>query len=96
MTNDNKLTKCRGRARELISVWEEERKEKNQLWINTCLPPECGRAETLTILTNMFTRNDWRPGNGPSQALGGGSGNFKSYGLEVGLQAPNHREQSHP
>ena len=42
---------------------------KNRLWINTCLPPRCGRAEMLRILMDMATQNEWEPGNGPSQAI---------------------------
>ena len=56
-THDNKLAKCRGRARGLLAVWEEERREKNRCWMNTCPTPGCGRAETLKLLTDMVTKN---------------------------------------
>ena len=62
--NTNKSTRCRGRARGLIAVWEEERREK--LWINNYLPPGHGRAKMPQILTYMTTR--MRPGNRPSKA----------------------------
>ena len=71
-THDNKLTKCRGRARGLVAVWEEERREKNRCWMNTCLTPGCGRAETLKLLTDMVTKNEQKPGIIHSQALGRG------------------------
>ena len=70
MTNDNK--KCIGRVRGLVLVWEEERRKRNRLWINTCLPPRCGRAEMLKILMDMATQNEQRPRPGPSQDLGRG------------------------
>ena len=65
-TNDNK--KCRGRARGLTLVWEEERRKqnRNRLQINTCLPPGCSRPEMLKILTDMAILNEQRPGQGPS------------------------------
>ena len=54
-----------------MSVWEEKRRKqnRNRLWINTCLPPRCSRAEMLKILTDMAIQNEWRPGQGPSQDL---------------------------
>ena len=65
-TDENKPTKCRGRARGIIAVWEERRREK--LWINSYLPPRCGRAQMLQILTDMAT---WmRPGNRSPKACG--------------------------
>ena len=62
-----------GRARGLVSVWEEERRKGNRLWINTCLAPRCSRAEMLKILMDMAIQNEWRPGPGPSQYLGRGA-----------------------
>ena len=36
-TDENKPTKCRGRAREIIAVWEEGRREKLQKTATFCL-----------------------------------------------------------
>ena len=60
----NKPTKCWAKARGIIAVWEEERREKLQ--INSYLPPRCGRAKMLQILTEMAT--GMRPGNRSSKA----------------------------
>ena len=62
--DENKPTKCRGRARGIIAVWEEGRREKLQ--INNYLLPGCGRAEILQILTDIAT--GMRPGNRSSKA----------------------------
>ena len=37
-TDENKPTKCRGRVRGIISVWEEGRREN--LWINSYFPAQ--------------------------------------------------------
>ena len=50
-TDENKPTKCRGRARRIKAVWEEGRREKLQK--NSYLPPRHSRAEMLQILTDM-------------------------------------------
>ena len=71
-TQDNKPVTCRGRSRGLILVWEEERREKNRLWLNTCLISGRGRAETSKALTDMVTKNEQRPGGGWVQAAGRG------------------------
>ena len=63
-TNENKPTKCRGRARGIIAAWEEKRREKLQ--INNYLLPGCSRAEMLQILTDMATGR--RPENRSSKA----------------------------
>ena len=67
MADENKPARCRGRARGLVAVWEEER--RNQLWINNSLPSRCIRAETLRIMIEMATRNDQRPRDRPLQPL---------------------------
>ena len=63
------LTTNRGRARGLIAVWEEMRKEQNRLWVNTCPTAGHGRAETLALLTEMVSRNDRTPGCGQPQPM---------------------------
>ena len=60
-------TPCRGRARGLVAVWEEERRARNKWWLQNCLLPRCSRAETFEILTNMVTRHGQRPGGGTSK-----------------------------
>ena len=63
MTNqDNQLTNYRGRARGLIAVWEETRRERNRLRIRTCPTPGHGRAVTLALLNEMVARNASGPG----------------------------------
>ena len=62
--DENKPTRCRGRAMGLKAVWEEEKRGKLQ--INNYLLPRCGRAEMLQILTDMATR--MTPGDRPSKA----------------------------
>ena len=53
--------RCRGRARGLVAVWEEERRARNKWWLQNCLLPRCGRAKTLGMLTNMVSRHAQRP-----------------------------------
>ena len=43
-------SRCRGRARGMVSVWERE--QRQLLQINNCLPG-CSRAETLKILADQ-------------------------------------------
>ena len=56
--------RCRGRARGLVAMWEEERRARNKWWLQNHLLPGCGRAVTLEILTNMITGHAQRPGGG--------------------------------
>ena len=53
-------------------LYERKKGGKNRLWINTCLPPKCGRAKMLRILMDMATKYEQRPGNRPSHFLGRG------------------------
>ena len=60
--NDNQLVEYRGRARGLIAIREEMRRERNRLWISTCQTPGHGRAATLALLNEMVTQNAKAPG----------------------------------
>ena len=70
-TQDKKPARCRGRARSLILVSEEERWEKNRLWVTNYPTPGWGRAETLSILTKWV---EWALGWGQRQPLNVGRG----------------------
>ena len=50
-------------------MWEEERRKKNRLLINTHVPPRCGSAEMLKILTDLAIQKEWRLEPEPSQNL---------------------------
>ena len=67
---DNQLTSYRGRARGLIAVWEETRRGRNGLWVNTCPTPGWGMVATLKFLREMVVQNDQVPGSTQSQQMG--------------------------
>ena len=68
MTTQTTTTmRCRGRARGLVAVWEEERRARNKWLLQNHLLPRCSRAETLEILKNMVTGYAQRPGGGNSK-----------------------------
>ena len=84
-------------------MWEEERRERNRLWANSCPTPGCGRAETLKLLTDMVTKSEWKQEVDSHKLWEGDLISLTPtitltililYGLRIGLQAPNHREQN--
>ena len=61
-TQTTTATGCRGRARGLVAMWEEERRARNKWWFQNYLLPRHGMAETLEMLTNMVTGHAQMPG----------------------------------
>ena len=65
--NDNHLVNYRGRSRRLIATWEEMRRARNRLWLNTCPTLGHGRAATLVLLSEMVEMQECQGLDIPNQ-----------------------------
>ena len=70
--NDNQLVEYRGRTGGLIAIWEEMRRERNRIWLSTCLTLGHGRAVALVLLNELVAQNARAPGFRHPQPMGRG------------------------
>ena len=64
--------RSRGRARRLITIWEEMRERRNRIWVSVSPTQGHSRAATLPLLSKMVAQNTTRTPDPRSHPMGRG------------------------